>query len=236
MIDRAISWIEEHDAELLETLKTLARIPSVSADPEAAPRLRRSARRFATPWPALACTHRGPRISPARPPTPTATGWVPPGSRRSSLRPTTTSSRRTSVTLEDAAVRADDPRGPSPLWARGRRRQGGRGHPPCRHRSAPGHDRQAPLQREVHRRGGGGDRLGEPRRFPRRAQGAAARGHHRPHRHRQPRGRHPVLDLRLRGVCNVTVEVSGVEAPLHSGMWGGPVPDRCRRSSRSWPR
>ena len=35
----------------------------------------------------------------------------------------------------------------------------------------------------------------------------------------------PALTYRLRGICQVDLEVSCLERPLHSGMWGGPVPD-----------
>jgi acetylornithine deacetylase/succinyl-diaminopimelate desuccinylase-like protein len=35
----------------------------------------------------------------------------------------------------------------------------------------------------------------------------------------------PALTYQLRGICQVDVEVKCLERPVHSGMWGGPVPD-----------
>jgi acetylornithine deacetylase/succinyl-diaminopimelate desuccinylase-like protein len=35
----------------------------------------------------------------------------------------------------------------------------------------------------------------------------------------------PALTYQLRGICSVDLEVQCLERPVHSGMWGGPVPD-----------
>ncbi len=39
---------------------------------------------------------------------------------------------------------------------------------------------------------------------------------------------HPALTYQLRGICQVDVEVRCLEQPVHSGFWGGPVPDAVR--------
>ncbi|MBI4510339.1 MAG: M20/M25/M40 family metallo-hydrolase [Deltaproteobacteria bacterium] len=35
----------------------------------------------------------------------------------------------------------------------------------------------------------------------------------------------PSLTYRLRGICNLHIEVTALDHPLHSGMWGGPIAD-----------
>ncbi len=35
----------------------------------------------------------------------------------------------------------------------------------------------------------------------------------------------PALTYQLRGICTIDVTVQSLEQPVHSGMWGGPVPD-----------
>jgi len=35
----------------------------------------------------------------------------------------------------------------------------------------------------------------------------------------------PALTYQLRGICTVDLEVRCLERPVHSGMWGGPIPD-----------
>ena len=39
---------------------------------------------------------------------------------------------------------------------------------------------------------------------------------------------HPALTYQLRGICQVDLEVRCLERPIHSGFWGGPVPDATR--------
>ena len=35
----------------------------------------------------------------------------------------------------------------------------------------------------------------------------------------------PALTYQLRGICSIDVTVQTIAQPVHSGMWGGPVPD-----------
>lgn len=35
----------------------------------------------------------------------------------------------------------------------------------------------------------------------------------------------PALTYQLRGICQVDLEVKSLDHPIHSGMWGGPIPD-----------
>jgi acetylornithine deacetylase/succinyl-diaminopimelate desuccinylase-like protein len=42
----------------------------------------------------------------------------------------------------------------------------------------------------------------------------------------------PALTYQLRGICTVDLEVRVLERPLHSGMWGGPIPDPVQILSR----
>jgi acetylornithine deacetylase/succinyl-diaminopimelate desuccinylase-like protein len=42
----------------------------------------------------------------------------------------------------------------------------------------------------------------------------------------------PALTYQLRGICSVDLEVQCLERPVHSGMWGGPVPDPVQVASR----
>ncbi len=39
---------------------------------------------------------------------------------------------------------------------------------------------------------------------------------------------YPALTYQLRGICQVDVEVRCLDQPIHSGFWGGPVPDAVR--------
>jgi acetylornithine deacetylase/succinyl-diaminopimelate desuccinylase-like protein len=43
---------------------------------------------------------------------------------------------------------------------------------------------------------------------------------------------HPALTYQLRGVCQIDVEVRCLERPVHSGFYGGPVPDPVRILAR----
>jgi acetylornithine deacetylase/succinyl-diaminopimelate desuccinylase-like protein len=43
---------------------------------------------------------------------------------------------------------------------------------------------------------------------------------------------HPALTCQLRGTCQVDVEVRCLDRPVHSGFWGGPVPDAVRILAR----
>jgi acetylornithine deacetylase/succinyl-diaminopimelate desuccinylase-like protein len=43
---------------------------------------------------------------------------------------------------------------------------------------------------------------------------------------------HPALTYQLRGICQVDVEVRCLGKPVHSGFWGGPVPDAVRILAR----
>ena len=43
---------------------------------------------------------------------------------------------------------------------------------------------------------------------------------------------HPALTYQLRGIAQVDVEVRCLKRPIHSGFWGGPVPDAVRTLSR----
>jgi acetylornithine deacetylase/succinyl-diaminopimelate desuccinylase-like protein/uncharacterized protein YdeI (YjbR/CyaY-like superfamily) len=43
---------------------------------------------------------------------------------------------------------------------------------------------------------------------------------------------HPALTYQLRGICQVDVEVRCLKQPVHSGFWGGPVPDAVRILAR----
>jgi acetylornithine deacetylase/succinyl-diaminopimelate desuccinylase-like protein len=43
---------------------------------------------------------------------------------------------------------------------------------------------------------------------------------------------HPALTYQLRGICQVDLEVRCLRKPIHSGFWGGPVPDAVRILAR----
>jgi acetylornithine deacetylase/succinyl-diaminopimelate desuccinylase-like protein len=42
----------------------------------------------------------------------------------------------------------------------------------------------------------------------------------------------PALTTLLRGIVGVEIELKALESPLHSGMWGGPIPDPVMALSR----
>jgi len=93
-----------------------------------------------------------------------------------------------------------------------------------------------PLPRDAHRRRAadqhhgdhrrrGGDRVAPFQRLPRRA---SARTRSRCPGHRrclELRYRAAIADHQLRGLVGVEIELKALRAPLHSGMWGGTVPD-----------
>src|SRR6266511_3118295 len=111
------------------------------------------------------------------------------------------------------------------LRTRHRRRQGGGDGPRGRGGLLPQVHGGGSLQRQVHHRGGGGDRLREPRALPRKVQGPDGGGLHRAVGHRELRHRHPRPHL---------------PAPRHlpggrGGAGAGPAPPQ-RHVGRARPR
>jgi cysteinylglycine-S-conjugate dipeptidase len=226
MIDRAISWLEEHDGELLETLKTLARIPSNSADPDAAPELRRSAEAVRDAMARAGLQNTEVLDLPGAHPyaygdwlnapgKPTLLLYAhhdvqPPGRPSHWKSPPFEPTIREDGRLYGRGV-VDDKAGAVIHLAAIEALLATTGKLPCNVKFI------VEGEEEI-----GSGNL------------ATFLATHKERLRADIivltdtanlEAGIPSLTYRLRGLCNVTVEVSGVEAPLHSGMWGGPVPD-----------
>ena len=148
----------------------------------------------------------------------------PPRRRCCSTRTTTCSRRASAEAWKIAAVRAHRARRAA-LRPRRRRRQGGHRRPHRGGRRVAAGARRAAAQREDRDRGRGGDRLRAPRRV------------HRPHRSKLEADAIVLTDTgnfgpgcrrsppRCAGWSSSTSRCARSSRAVHSGMWGGPVPD-----------